>query len=98
VTIRNTGRGAVRLKGATLRDRSGKKLRLSGRLAGRRSLRVVTGCARGARRPRRVGSRLFACRTGRMWDDRGDVAKVVDARGTVVAQRGYGTFRTVARF
>ena len=98
VTIRNTARGAVRLRGATLRDRSGKRLRLSGRLGGRRTLRVITGCAGARRRPARLGAQLFACRSGRLWDDRGDVVKVVDARGIVVAQRGYGTLRAVARF
>ena len=100
VTIRNTGRRAVSLRGATLRDRRGGRLRLgaAGRLRGRRSLQVVTGCARGLRRPARRGARLFACRSGRLWDDRGDVVKLVDSRGTVVSQRGYGTLRRVARF
>lgn len=98
VTIRNTGRGAVRLSGATLRDRSGKRLRLFGRLGGRRTLRVLTGCAGARKRPVRLGAQLFACRSRLLWDDRGDVVKVVDARGTVVAQRGYGTLRAVARF
>lgn len=98
VTIRNTSRRAVRLRGATLRDRSGKRIRLSGRLAGRRTLRVLTGCAGARQRPARLGSQLFACRSGRVWDDRGDVVKVVDARGIVVAQRGYGTLRAVVRF
>lgn len=100
VTIRNTGSRTVSLKGATLRDRSGRRLRLvtGGKLRGRRSLRVVTGCAPGRRKAKRIGSRLFACRKGRLWDDRGDVVKIVDSRGTVVAQRGYGTLRRVARF
>jgi hypothetical protein len=98
VTIRNTSRRAVRLRGATLRDRSGKRIRLSGRLAGRRTLRVLTGCAGARKRPARLGAQLFACRSGRLWDDRGDVVKVVDARGIVVAQRGYGTLRAVTRF
>jgi hypothetical protein len=98
VTIRNAGRRAVSLRGATLRDRSGHRLRLSGKLGGRRSLRVFTGCAAGRRSPARIGSRLFACRSGRLWDDRGDVVKLVDSRGVVVAQRGFGTLRPVARF
>ncbi|MGI9081787.1 MAG: lamin tail domain-containing protein [Thermoleophilaceae bacterium] len=100
VTIRNTGARAVSLKGATLRDRGGRRLRLggAGKLAGRRSLRVVTGCARGRRRPARIGSSLFACRSRRLWDDRGDLVKVVDSRGTVVARRGYGTLRGAIRF
>jgi len=100
VTIRNAGRGAVSLKGATLRDRGGNRLRLPavGTLTGRRALLVVTGCARGRKRPVRLGARLFACRSRGIWDDRGDVVKVVDSRGTVVAQRGYGSLRGVPRF
>lgn len=100
VTIRNAGRGAVSLKGATLRDRRGNRLRLPavGKLKGRRSLLVVTGCARGRRRPALLGSRLFACRSRGIWDDRGDVVKVVDSGGTVVAQRGFGSLRGVPRF
>ncbi|MCA1683158.1 MAG: hypothetical protein LC685_04115, partial [Actinobacteria bacterium] len=85
---------------ATLRDRSGNRLRLPavGKLKSRRSLLVVTGCARGHRKPVRLGARLYACRSRGIWDDRGDVVKVVDALGTVVAQRGYGSLRGVARF
>jgi hypothetical protein len=100
VTIRNAGPGAVSLKGATLRDRRGNRLRLPavGKLKGKRSLLVVSGCARGRRKPARLGSRLFACRSRGIWDDRGDVVKVVDSRGTVVAQRGYGSLRSVPRF
>ncbi len=100
VTIRNAGRGAVSLKGATLRDRSGNRLRLPavGKLKGRRSLVVVTGCARRHKKPARLGARLFACRSRGVWDDRVDIVKVVDARGTVVAQRGYGSLRGVTRF
>ena len=98
VTIRNAGRAAVSLKGASLRDRGGRRVRLRGRLAGRQSLTVVSGCAPGRRGPARVGSRLFACRRGTLWDDRGDVVRVFDSRGVVVAQRGYGTMRAVVRF
>ena len=100
ITIRNTARRAVSLKGATLRDRAGNRLRLSaaGRLGARRSLRVVTGCARARRKPVRLAGRLYACGPRRLWDDRGDVVKVVDARRTVVSQRGYGRLRNVVRF
>jgi len=100
VTIRNTGRRAVSLRGATLRDRGGRRLRLTGagKLGGRRSLRVVTGCARGRTRPTRSGFSFFACRRGRLWDDSGDVVKVRDSRGTLIAQRGYGRLRGVAGF
>ena len=99
VTIRNTGRRAVSLRGATVRDRAGNRVRLGpGRLGARRSLRVITGCLRSAKRPVRRGGSMYACRSRRLWDDRGDVVKVVDARRIVVAQRGYGRLRRVVRF
>ena len=99
VIIRNSGPGSVSLRGATLRDRSGRRLRLgSGRLGARRSLRVYTGCAKGRRKAHRRGSRLYACQRRTVWNDRGDVVKIVDARRVTVAQRGYGRFRRVARF
>ena len=100
VTIRNSGPRAVDLARATLRDRRGNRLRIprGTRLRAGRSLRVVTGCARGRRRAVRRGPTLHACRRSQLWDDRGDVVKVVDTRGRVVAQRGYGTQRRVVRF
>ena len=100
VTIRNGNSRSVTIGRATLRDRRGNRVRIprGTRLGARRSLRIITGCARGRRRAVRRGSRLYACRRSRVWDDRGDVVKVVDARGIVVAQRGYGRLRRVVRF
>lgn len=100
VTIRNAGRATVNLGRSSLRDRSGRRARIPAdvKLGGGRSLTVITGCAPGKSKPVRRGAKLFACLSKALWDDRGDVVKVVDARGTVVAQRGYGTFKRVARF
>jgi hypothetical protein len=99
VTIRNPGSTGVSLKGSTLRDRSGRRIKLgSKRLGARRSLRVYTGCAKGRKKAYRRGSRLYACSKRRVWDDRGDVVRIVDRRGVAVAQRGYGRFRRVFRF
>jgi hypothetical protein len=99
VTIRNSSSGGVSLKGVTLRDRSGHRVKLgSGRLGGRRSLRVFTGCAKGRRKAYRSGSTLYACLRRQVWDDKGDVVKIVDRRGVTVAQRGYGSRRGVVRF
>ncbi len=99
VTIRNSGSRGVNIGRATLRDRRGNRIRIprGTRLGARISLRVITGCARGSRRAVRRGSRLYACRRSPLWDDRGDVVKVVDTRGTVVAQRGYGRLRSFVR-
>lgn len=92
ITIRNTGALTARLKGVTLRDRSGNRLKLgNGTLKAGRLLRVFTGCARKRRKAVRRGSRLYACRTGTVWNDKGDVVKLVNSLGSVVAQRGYGT-------
>jgi hypothetical protein len=99
VTIRNPGSSGVSLRGATLRDRSGRRVKLgSRRLDAGRSLRVSTGCAKGRKRAYRRGSRLYACQRRRVWDDGGDVVKIADRRGVTVAQRGYGRFRGVYRF
>jgi hypothetical protein len=100
VTIRNNGSSSVNLGRATLRDRRGNRVRIprGTRLGARRSLRVITGCLRGGKRAVRRGSRLYACRRSRVWDDTGDVVKVVDTRGRVVAQRGYGRLRRVLSF
>jgi hypothetical protein len=100
VTIRNSSSRTVNIGRATLRDRRGNRIRIprNTRLRARRSLRVITGCLRGRKRAVRRGSRLYACRRSQIWDDRGDVVKVVDTRGIVVAQRGYGTQRRVVRF
>ena len=99
VTIRNSGSASVALRGATLRDRSGRRVRLgSRRLGARRSLRVFTGCAKGRKRAYRRGARLYACVRRQVWNDRGDVVKIVDRRGVTVAQRGFGSFRRVVRF
>lgn len=99
VTIRNSGTRTLGLRGVTLRDRSGRRVKLgTGQLGARRSLRVFTGCATGRKRAHRRGSRLYACLRRRVWNDGGDVVKIVDRRDVAVAQRGYGRFRQVVRF
>jgi hypothetical protein len=99
VTIRNAGSRTVSLTNATLRDRARNRLRFPRglRLGARRSLKVVTGCARGRRRATRRGSTLYACGRRTLWDDRGDVVRLVDPRGVVISQRGYGRHRNARR-
>jgi hypothetical protein len=92
ITIRNTGVTKASLKSVTLRDASGNRVRLgSGSLGAGRSLRVFTSCARRHRRALRKGNRLYACRSGTVWNNKGDVVKIVTSRGVVLAQRGYGS-------
>jgi hypothetical protein len=100
LTIRNRGGRAGNLKGWSIRDRAGNRIRFrtSLRVRARRRIRVITGCARGRRRAVRRGARYYACRKRLLWNDRGDVARLVSRSGRLVSQRGFGRFRRVARF
>ena len=100
VTIRNKGGKAGNLKGWSLRDRSGHRIRFrkSLRVRAHRRLRVITGCAKGRKRAVRRGARYYACRKRLIWNDRGDVARLISPRGLRVSQRGFGRFKGVARF
>jgi Lamin Tail Domain len=99
VTIKNVGSTAVALRSLRLRDKQRSRIRLP-RFALRRgrSLRVVTGCFKKSKKPRRRGNRFYACKRKAIWGNKGDVVKIVNSRGTVLAQRGYGRFRSVPRF
>jgi hypothetical protein len=98
VTILNRG-AAVRLHGYALRDRgghrigfpSGTRVRKGGRL------RVFSGCAKGRRRALRRGSRLYACKRGTLWNDGGDVVRLLSRGRKLVARRGFGRFGSVKR-
>jgi hypothetical protein len=99
VVIRNAGTAAAGLQGVTLRDKAGKRIRLPRfTLRPKRSLRVNTRCLAKRKRPARRGHRFFACRKRQLWNDRGDVVKIVNPQGLVLAQRGFGRFKGVPRF
>jgi len=101
VTIKNVVRGSVALRRLSLRDRSGNRILLpfNGRLGAGRTLRVITGCLEGRPRPTRRGGRFYACKTrAQLWNDAGDVVKIVGTGGAVVAQRGYKRFGSIPRF
>lgn len=99
VTVKNIGMRTAKLRGVTLRDRSGARLKLgSARLAPGKSLRVFTGCAKGKKRFIRLRSRVFACRKRTVWNDSGDVVRLVAANGALLSRTGFGRFRRVRRF
>jgi hypothetical protein len=100
VTIRNVGGRTGNLRRYSLRDRAGNRIRFrrSLRLRRGRRLRVVTGCFRNRRRAVRRGARLYACKRRPLWNDGGDVVRLVNPRGRVVSQRGFRRFRGVRRF
>ena len=99
VTIRNVGNAPAALGGMTLRDKAGNRVKLPRfRLRAKRTLRVTSRCLGKRRKPARRGHRFFACRKRQVWNDRGDVVKIVNAAGVVLAQRGFGRFKGVPRF
>ena len=99
VTIRNVGTAGAALRGMTLRDKAGNRIKLPRfTLKQKRALRVTSRCRPGRRGPSRRGHRFFACRKRQIWNDAGDVVKIVNREGVVLAQRGFGRFRAVPRF
>ena len=100
VTIRNRGGRAGNLKRWSLRDRAGHRIRFRKRLRvkAHRRLRVITGCAKGHRRAFRRGARYYACRRHLIWNDGGDVARLISPRGRLISQRGFGRFKSFVRF
>ena len=101
VVLKNTA-ATANLRGATLRDRAGHRLRLPRRSSIRRnrSIRVFTGCKKGSKRKRafRKGRRIYGCKKRQLWNAGGDVVKLVDTDGVVISQRGYGRYANVPKF
>ena len=92
VTIRNTSRKAVQLRGFALRDAADHIVRLrSAKLKAGRRLTVITGCRRGHGSPVRRGSRYYACRKTEVWDDAGDVVELLGRGGGLLARKTYGS-------
>ena len=90
VTIRNTGRRTVRLRGFALRDAADHTLKFRAtKLAPGRRLKVVTGCRKGHSSAFRRGSRYYACRKNEVWDDAGDVVELLGRGGGLLAKKTY---------
>lgn len=90
VTIRNTGKKAISLRGFALRDAGDHTLKFrSTKLKAGRSLKVITGCRKGHRRALRRGSSYYACRKNEVWDDAGDTVELLGRGGGLLAQKKY---------
>lgn len=90
VTIKNTGRKSINLRGFALRDGADHTLKFrSTKLNAGRKLRVVTGCRKGHKGAVRRGSRYYACRTNEVWDDAGDIVELLGRGGGLVAKKTY---------
>lgn len=101
VTIKNASIFDLPLRFFRLQDRANSRLRLPKKytLKKGRKLRVVTGCLGKRKKPTRRQGRFYACKKkGQVWNDKGDVVKIVTTAGLVVAQRGFGRFKAVPRF
>lgn len=101
VVIKNTGKKTAKLRGATLRDRSGHRIKFprSTKVKKGRSIRVFTKCRKGVKghKPIKRGRRIYACRRKPIWNNRGDVVRLVDRHGVLISRRGYGRFKRVKR-
>ena len=83
VTVTNTGRRAVNLRGWTLSDQSHRTYRFDLRLPGRSSVRVHTGVGRDSRHD------VYQDRHNYVWDSQ-DTATLRDNRGRVVDSESWG--------
>ncbi|MET7368137.1 lamin tail domain-containing protein [Streptomyces sp. NPDC005566] len=83
VTVTNTGRRAVNLRGWTLTDESHRSYRFDLRLPGRSSVRVHTGVGRDTRHD------VYQDRRNYVWDAR-DTATLRDNRGHKVDSKSWG--------
>jgi hypothetical protein len=93
VQLRNVGTTTLSFRNASLRNLKGSKAVFPGgfRLGKGRTAVVVVGCAKGKRGPSFTARTVWLCRRSQLFGDRGDVARLADAKGVVVTQRGFGT-------
>jgi hypothetical protein len=93
VQVRNSGARALAFRSASLRNLRGSKAVFPAgfRLAKGRSVVVHVGCAKGKRKASFTAQTVWLCRRAQLFGDRGDVARLADAKGVVVTQRGFGT-------
>lgn len=85
VTVKNTGRWPVTIKGWTLSDKSGHTYRFGNvRLAGHSQVRVHTGSGRDNRRD------LFQDRRVYVWDNDGDTATLRNDHRRIVDSKSWG--------
>ena len=90
VTIKNTGKKTISLRGFALRDGLDHTVKFrSTKLAAGRRLQVITGCRTGHRSAVRRGSRYYGCRKNEIWDDAGDTVELLGRGGGLIAQKTY---------
>ncbi|HEX6713326.1 MAG TPA: hypothetical protein VF066_08070 [Thermoleophilaceae bacterium] len=92
VTIRNTTRRTVSFRKASLTNFKGKGFYFPTRfkLARGRTIVVHIGCAKGRRGTVITRRAAWFCRPYSLFRDKGDLARLADAKLLVVSQRGFG--------
>jgi hypothetical protein len=93
VRITNRAKKAVALRKATLRNLGGARALFPAKFKLKPGATAVVrvGCAPGKRSASYSGTQVWLCRRAQLFGDRGDVARLADAKGVVVSQLGYGT-------
>lgn len=96
IVLRNGSAKTINLRG-TLRNRAGKRLKLSASKVKRgKRVTVSLACRKGKRGKK--GTRQFACAKGNFLKDKGDVVRLFDLKGRVASQYGYGRYKRTLRF
>ena len=93
VTLKNFSSKSVGLRGYVLSDYAKHKIKFKKTsLKAGKTLKVVTGCRKGAKRAVRKGSTYYACRTKQFWDERRRHRRPVHARRHARSSiKSYGT-------
>jgi hypothetical protein len=92
VRIANRTGHTLSFRHATLRNAHRGRARFPSRFRLRpgRTALVRLGCAHGRRRASFRGTHVWLCARRGLFHDRGDLARLADARGRLVSQRGLG--------
>ena len=101
VKIKNRGKKAVSFRKARLLNgKRGRGAVFPSRFKLRRgkTALVTVGCAPGRRHAYFKGTKVWLCRRTQLFRDRGDVARLADAKGVIVSQRGFGSQRRRAAY
>lgn len=93
VKVKNTSKKTIAFKNASVRNLKKQKAVFPARfkLKPGKTAVVRMSCAKGKRKASFKGLRVNLCRKSQLFKDRGDAARLADAKGTVVSQRAYGT-------
>src|SRR3954453_6284619 len=101
VKIKNRTKKTLSFRKATLRNRGRTKATFPAKFKlkkGKTAL-VRVGCAPHKRKASFKGTKVWLCkRRGQLFRDKGDAARLADAKGTVVSQYGFGTLVRRVRF